>query len=309
MSMDIELKNLLQRTLVVPYDDEETARLERVCDAYVQDEDFSDDTVADLAIMVMSHTQDDRSKKKFAKIYEVQNGGSLALSKSVCEALGAYTVYKAASSGDITYNLALLNCMVLMNKRWEHTSFPELFAECIETALRIVDNESRLEMVDDTDYLTKLFGSKDELENTTMDNDSLKIVKQLARDAWYHRTHEYINSEELKGYNTYIKAFVALQYIVNSMPWNFLNERAVEQIKEIASNTKAKELTIEEIVGLVRPYYDIDSELNSHSSLLLQVIADKEHRATGWPFMKTSLSVREFAVYLYYELILEKYFR
>lgn len=307
--MNIELKNLLQRTLVVPYDDEETARLERVCDAFAQDKDFSDDTVADLAIMVMTHTQDESLKKKFAKLYEEHNGGSLALSKPVCEALGAYTMYKAVNSGDITYNLALLNCMVLMNKRWEHTSFQDLFAKCIETALRIVDNESKLEKVDDTDYLAKLFGNKGELENTTMDNGSLKIVKRLARDAWYHRTHEYINSEELKRYNTYIKVFVALQYIVGSMPWDFLNERAIDQIKEIVPNTKTKELTVEEIVDMLRPYYDVETELNSHSSLLLQVIANKEHRATGWPFMRTSLSVREFAVYLYYELILEKYFR
>lgn len=307
--MNIELKNLLQRTLVVPYDDEETARLEKVCDAFAQDKDFSDDTVADLAIMVMTHTQDESLKKKFAKLYEEHNGGSLALSKPVCEALGAYTMYKAVNSGDITYNLALLNCMVLMNKRWEHTSFQELFAKCIETALRIVDNESRLEKADDTDYLVKLFGNKGELENTTMDNGSLKIVKRLALDAWYHRTHEYINSEELKGYNTYIKVFIALQYIVGSMPWDFLNERAIDQIKEIVPNTKTKELTVEEIVDMLRPYYDVETELNSHSSLLLHVIANKEHRATGWPFMRTSLSVREFAVYLYYELILEKYFR
>ena len=306
--MDIELKKLLQRTLVVPYNDEETARLEKVCESYLQDDDFNDDTVADLAIMVMTHIQDDRLKSKFANLYEVQNGEKLIISKPVCEALGAYTVYKAVFSENVIYNLALLNSMVLMNKRWEHSSFPELFAKCIEKALEVVDNESLLEIVDDSVFITQLFGDKNELENTTMDSDSLKILKRLARDAWYYRTLEYINSDKLKGYNTYTKAYIALKHIVASMPWFFLNERAVDQIKEIVPNTNAKELTIEEIADMVRPFYDPDQKLNCNSSLLLHVIADKDHRAVGFPFMKTTLSVREFAMYLYYELILENYF-
>lgn len=306
--MGIELKNLLQRTLVVPYDDEETERLEKVCAAYVEDEDFNDDTIANLAIMVMTHTPDESQYKKLAELYGQQNSEKLTMPRSVCEALGAYTIYKAMAKEDISYNLALLNCMVLMNKRWEHTPFPELFVECIEKSLKAVDDESMLEVVDDAEFLAKLYGSKNELENTTLDGALLNIMKQTARDAWYHRTHEYINSEKLKGYNTYIKVFIALKNIVDSMPWVFLNEQVIPQILELVPNAKTKELTIGEIVDMVRPYYNEEDELNCQSSILLQVIADEENRATAWPFMKTTLTVREFAVYLYYELILEKYF-
>lgn len=306
--MSIELKNLLQRTLVVPYDDDETERLEKVCSAFVEDEDFNDDTIADLAIMVMTHTSDESQYKKLAELYEQQNGENLTMPKSVCEALGAYVIYKAMAKGDIACNLALLNCMVLMNKKWELTPFPELFVECIEKSLIAVDDESSLELVDDAAFLAKLFGENNELENTTLDDGLLKIMKQTARDAWYHRTHVYINSEELKGYNTYVMVFVALKHIVDSMPWVFLNEQVVPQILELVPNDNSKELTIGEIVEIVRPHYNDEVDLNCQSSILLQVITDKENKAAAWPFMKTTLTVREFAVYLYYELILEKYF-
>lgn len=306
--MGIELKNLLQRTLVVPYDDEETKRLEKVCAAYVEDDDFNDDTIADLAIMVMTHTPDESQYKKFAELYEQKNGTKMTMPRPVCEALGAYTIYKAMTRGEIAYNLALLNSMLLMNKRWGHTPFPELFVECIEKSLDEVDNESSLETVDDADFLAKLYGNKNELENTTLDADLLNIMKQTARDAWYHKTHEYINCGELKRYNTYIKVFVALKHIVDSMPWAFLNERVIPQILELVPNTKTKALTIGEIANMVRPHYNGEYVLKCHSSLLLQVIADKDNRAAAWPFMKTTLTVREFAVYLFYELILEKYF-
>ena len=305
--MEIKLKNLLQRTLVVPFDVEETELLEKVCETYVDDEDFSDDSVADLAIVVLTHTPNEHVKKKLAELYEELRNESLSMAKPVCEALAAYTLYKATDNGDIANNLAMLNCMVLMNKRWEHTPFPDLFAACIEKSQKEVDNMCRLESVDDAVFLTKLYGNNNELEETALDSELLKILKQLARDAWYHRTHDYINSEELKKFNTYIKAYVALEHIVSSMPWDFLNERVITQIKELVPNTKAKAMTIEAIAEMLRPYYDKKKEPSSHSSLLLHVIADKEHRAMTWPFMKTKLTVREFAVYLYYELILEKY--
>ena len=305
--MEIELKNLLQRTLVVPYVEEEIECLEKVCEEYVNDEEFNDDTVADLAIMVLTHTTDEHIKKKLYKLYEMQKGESLTMPRPVCEALAAYILYKAISNGETANNLALLNCMVIMNKRWEHTPFSELFGACIDRSLKEVDRLSRMEVVDDVDFLTKLFSNNNELENTAFDIDKLNIVKQLARDAWYYRTHEYINSESLKQYGTYAKVYVALEQIVSTMPWNFLNNRVIDQIKEIVPNTNAKILTIEEIADMVRPLYDKTKELICHSSLLLHVIADKEHRAVSWPFMKTTLTVREFAVYLYYELILEKY--
>lgn len=301
------MKNLMQKTLVVPIPEEETECLEKVCETYVDDEDFSDDTVADLAIMVLTHIPDEHVIKKMSEIYEKQEDKSLAIPKSVYEALAAYALYKAIGNGDIANNLALLNCMVLMNKRWEHTPFPELFSVCINRSLKEVDRMSQMEVVDDVCFLTELYSENNELENKALDIDMLKIVKQLARDAWYYRTHEYINSEKLKKYGTYAKVYVALEHIVSTMPWEFLNDRVVPQIKEIVPNTNAKILTIEEITDIVRPFYDEAKELCCRSSLLLHVIADKEHRAGAWPFMKTTLTVREFAVYLYYELILEKH--
>ncbi|MBR7031675.1 MAG: hypothetical protein IKI06_10660, partial [Prevotella sp.] len=92
--MEIKLKNLLERTLVVPYDDEEITRLEKVCEAFAGDEDFNDDTLSDLAIMVLIHTSNDKIKKKLFELYESQNNEMLIIPKSVSEALAAYTIYK-----------------------------------------------------------------------------------------------------------------------------------------------------------------------------------------------------------------------
>lgn len=306
--MDIKLDNLLEGTLVVPYSDEEIERLEAVCTAVLDGDDFNDDTVADLALMVLTHTSDAQLKKMFEMPYQVQYEKELNIPRSVCEALAAYTVYKAIEKGDITYQLALLNCMIVMNGRWDHQSYPELFAQCVETAVVAVDGKSDADDVDDKAFLQMLFGEKEHLSGASLDGENLPAMKNLARDAWYFRTREYIEGEALKGYSTYERVFVGLSHIVDSMPWNFLNQRVLQQIRELAPRSNAKELTVAEIIEQVRPHYNRGMELNSQSSILLQLLADPEYGGKNWEFMKTTLSVRQFAVYLYYELILEKYF-
>lgn len=306
--MEIKLDKLLEGTLVVPYSDEEIERLEAVCTAVLDGDDFSDDTVADLTLMVLTHTHDTRLKKMFETPYQVQFEEDLKIPRSVCEALAAYTVYKAIEKDDITYRLALLNCMIVMNGRWDHQSYPELFAQCVETAVSAVDGKSDVGDVDDNAFMQILFGDKEQLSGASLDGENLPAMKNLARDAWYFRSREYIEGEALKGYSTYERVYVGLSHIVDSMPWVFLNQRVLQQVRELVPRTNAKELTVAEIIEQVRPHYNTGKELNSQSSILLQLIADPEYGGKNWEFMKTTLSVRQFAVYLYYELILEKYF-
>ena len=278
--MEIELKKLLEGTLVVPYSNEEIERLEKVCEAL---------------------------KDEFESVYKAQNEESISLPRSVFEALAAYTIYKAVGKGDIVHQLALLNSMIVMNGRWEHLSFADLFAYCVEKSLAAVDGKADIGEENDTDLLKQIFEGQ-ELEGQSIDSEMHAAMKSLARDAWYHRMQELLGGENMKQYNTYTKVYVGLTKIVDSMPWTFLNQRVLQQIHDLAPRTSTKDLTVSEIVEQVRPLYDTKRELSSHSSILLHMMADEDFEGNKWTFASTSLSVRSFAVYLYYELMLEKYF-
>ena len=95
-------------------------------------------------------------------------------------------------------------------------------------------------------------------------------------------------------------------HIVDSMPWVYYNELPMRQIEEIVPNEKAKAKTIEEIVEIVRPLYDTKKDISCKSSVLLHLIAEDDEALDTLPFVKTRLTVRQFAVWLYYELLLEK---
>lgn len=306
--MEVKLKDLLEGALVVPYDDGTISRLEKVCDSFIENDDFNDDTITDLSVIVLTHTQNAEIKEHFEKLYQTQNEGSISLPRSVIEALSAYTIYKAVDKDKVSYYLAILNCMVLANGRLEHILFPELFAYCVEKSIQGVDSLAILEKVDDESFVCDLFKDNSSLIGSTMDAPKLLAIKKLAREAWYHRMKEYIDSEELQGYSVYEKVFVALRHIVKNMPWVFLNQQAMQQIRDLTPLSSEESLSIKEIIDKVRPLYDSEDNLSCSSSFLLQVIADKDAKAATWPFMNSTLTVREFAVYLYYELLLEKNF-
>lgn len=306
--MNITLNELLNKTLIVPYEDEVVERLGEICNEYVTDDDFNDDDVAELAVMVLTHKPDPALKEKLEESYEAKYSESFTIPKSVCEMMAAYCLMLAIEQEKLTFYLALLNTMIIQCGQLEHLPYASFFAEAMEKALQTVDAECKMEEADEKAFVNKLFSDKGDALNAALDEEDKLAMKRLVRNAWYYKTKEYINGEQLEGLTTYAKVFKGLEHVVASMPQVFFNEQAIQQIKELVPTENAKEKTVEEIVKMIRPHYNAERELSCNSSVLLHIIADEEHSYAALPFMKTKMTVRQFAVWLYYELLLEKYF-
>lgn len=306
--MEISLNELLDRTLVVPYEEETVNRLERVCNCYVDDENnFSSDSVADLMMIVLTHSPVSSLKTGLEKLYQEKYDEMFVIPKSVCETLAAFMLILAMRKDNISYKLALLNTLIIQNGQLDKLPFAIFFAEAVQDALHYIDKEGELERRDETAFINRLFNGG---KNTpvSLDEDDLHITKNLARKAWYYEIREYIEGDRLKGLQTYSKVFKSLTYIVNSMPWDFYNEHAMRQIKEITGNSNSKTKTIEDIIKIVKPLYDSQKKVKYRSSVLLQLLAGEKHEYSKLAFMKSKLTVREFAVWLYYELLHEKFY-
>ena len=306
--MDITLNELLNKTLIVPYEDEIVERLGVICNEYVTDDDFNDDDVAELAVMVLTHKPDTSMKDKLEESYEAKYSESFMIPKSVCEMMAAYCLMLAIEQDKLSFYLALLNTMIIQCGQLEHLPYASFFSGAIEKALQAIDAECKMADADENAFVNKLFADKEDALNGALDEEDKLAMKRLVRNAWYYKTKEYINGEQLKGLTTYAKVFKGLEHVVASMPQVFFNEQTIQQIKELVPTENAKEKTIEEIVRMIRPHYNAERELRCKSSVLLHIIADEEHSYATLPFMKTKMTVRQFAVWLYYELLLEKYF-
>lgn len=306
--MDITLNKLLEKTLIVPYEDEVVERLEEICNEYVTDEDFNDDDVADIVVIVLTNKPALSLKTKLEELYETKYNDNFTIPNSVCGIIAVYCLKLAMEQENISYYLALLNTMIIQCGQLEHLPYAPFFAEALQKAIQVVDDECKMGDADEKAFVNKLFADKGDALNSVLEDGEKLAMKRIARDAWYFNTKEYISGELLKGFTTYSKVYMGLDHIVTSMPQTFFNEQAMQQIKELVPSISAKEKTVEEIVEIVRPYFDLNRTITCKSSVLLNIIADKEHPYAVLPFMKIKMTVRQFAVWLYYELLLEKFF-
>ena len=258
-------------------------------------------------MIILTHTQSTALKTKLEESYKEKYGEDFDIPRSVCETLAIFILMQAMEFDDLSYKLALLNMMIIQNEQLDKLPFPEFFAEALQKAINEVEKAAKMEDVDDSSFVNELFSEKADSTLGIGEKDK-SIIKKIARDAWYFKTKEYIDGEQLKNTITYSKVYKALVHIVDSMPWVYYNELPMRQIEEIVPNEKAKAKTIEEIVEIVRPLYDTKKDISCKSSVLLHLIAEDDEALDTLPFVKTRLTVRQFAVWLYYELLLEKSF-
>ena len=152
--MDITLNVLLNKTLIVPYEDEVVERLGEICNEYVTDDDFNDDDVAELAVMVLTHKSDPAFKEKLEESYEAKYSESFTIPKSVCEMMAAYCLMLAIEQEKLTFYLALLNTMIIQSGQLEHLPYASFFAEAMEKALQTVDAECKMEEADEKTFVS-----------------------------------------------------------------------------------------------------------------------------------------------------------
>ena len=98
-----------------------------------------------------------------------------------------------------------------------------------------------------------------------------------------------------------------LDGLVDSMPWELHNEQSLSQIRQITKQARPNKITIRQIVEKVAPVVD-EFDCLDDSSVLLRVISDSSEELRLSTFMDKQLSAKEFAFYLYYELLLEKHY-
>lgn len=126
----VTLDVLLKGCLIIPYEEEIIAALSEVCKSY-SNEHHSDDDVAGLAIAVFSKGPLDDLKNKIEKIYNEKVEKKIKLPKCTMRAIATYIIELMIEEVDDESSainiLALMNCMIILNKHEKEIPYPEVF--------------------------------------------------------------------------------------------------------------------------------------------------------------------------------------
>lgn len=304
--MEMNLKDMLTDSLVVPFDDEVVEKLEEVCKEYAQSAEVKQ-VISRIAISILTNQPYSEIKCELEGFYSTKFGDTIHLPKCVMRALSAFIIYlMLENSKDIWYFMAVRNCMVLYHGEFCSMPYPQLFLYIVKHTDRQLEELSMLDDLYEKSFIEKIF--KDEL--TTGDlalDDNKKILKNIARDAWYFRTQKMLKSTSLNGNNLFEKVYQTMNSLVDSMPWELCNQQHVSQIQQMTLKTHQKKVSVRKIVEKTKPVVD-EFEALDDSSILLRVLSNENDELWNTSFMERTMSIKEFALYLYFELLLEKHY-
>lgn len=307
--MEIKLKNLLRGYLIIPYPDEVIEELESVCSTYALEHNTHND-VADLTISMIRNEWDGDFQTAIESLYDKQNEKDIKLPKCTLRAFAAYVLLLILNDADHSKGncLAFMNSILVANENYSQIPFPELFTGYLK--------------VFDEYYSTKTLRSTTEINNTGTiifksgedhsllsfsaselngEEDALRV---MAKESWLFRISKFSNSAEMKACsNGYEKAVVFITFITENMPWAFVNSPIEELLDWSGISQRCK---VESISSIKRIISECDiPQWDSNSSILLRLLDDD----INYPkLIESKLSAREFAIHLYYELLLEKIF-
>ena len=303
--MEMNLKDMLTDNLVVPFEDEILNRLEQICQKYADELDVLE-VVSRYTISILINEPDIDLKEALEGKYQKEYTSAIHLPKCVMRPITVYIVHRMiTNAGDIWPYLAIRNCLVLSAGEFERVPYPDFFIYVIDYSDALLKAKSKLEAADDKSFMKELFRNK----YTALDlstKESQDMIKNIVRDAWYYRTQNHL-MDLVEADNLYARIYKMLDGLVDSMPWELYNEQNLSQIRQITKQSKPNKNTIRQIVEKVEPVID-EFECLDDSSVLLRVISDSNNDLRSSSFMDKQLSAKEFALYLYYELLLEKHY-
>lgn len=314
--MEIALNNLLNACIIVPYDDDTIDRFTNICDTYINRHDEIDD-LSNLAICLFAKKWDSRFHKELENIYLDTYATDIKLPKCTLKAFATYIINGILNKheDDGIYALAVMNCLILLNNHFNETPYPDVFMAHIDTFHKYFKECEELEDDNTDNVFLTVFPNYNEGAEAQEDietdnfNDINSSLQSLLRDAWYFRTIEYIQTvkNEADGnISPFTLVFSIIYNIVDKMPWLFINNRVRHMMSRIVSGFDVetviplkdilKKIDIEDSITLSTPH---------HSSILLRLLMN-DTKLSDLDVTKTTLNLKDFAMYLYYELLLEK---
>lgn len=304
--MEMNLKDMLTESLVVPFDNKVVERLEGVCKEYA-DSVVVEEVISQITISILTNQPDSVIKSGIEGYYRTKFGDTIHLPKCVLRVLSAFIIYQMLeNSGDIWYYLAVRNCMVLFHGEFYNMPYSQLFLYIVEHSERQLKELSMLDDLYKKSFIEKIFKEELTISDLSLDENK-KILKNIARDAWYLRTQKMLKSTSINGNNSFEKVYQAMNRLVDSMPWELFNQQHLAQIQQMTLRAKPKKVSVRRIVEKTKPVVDGFEALDD-SSILLRVLSNENDELWNTSFMERTMSIKEFALYLYYELLLEKHY-
>lgn len=312
-----KLKRFLEGSVVIPYSDNILEAIGTACHSYNKDEAINRFELFENMVECFLTGKDDKNFHAVLNDSVEKEGTLTVLPNVVVQRIAGYKSYIMVMEADSEEDSSIMstifmNYILLVKKRLNNIPCSDLIIEIYNKHLScyIKDND-KLRNLNDTGLIKTIAEAEEPIAILNEKEDETNINKQLlvlAKSAAFYQYDKIFNGNDVKNIgDPFARIFVALCKMVHETSYSYYDYPFYLKSMELLSNDECKSRkSIGKIIDSIQSYADEWPEsLNSNSSLLLRLIKN-ENRESILTMLTTQLGIKEFTVYLYYELMVEE---
>lgn len=301
------LKILLEGAVAIPYSDDILKLLDDSCRIYNKDDSLK--VIDELAPAFITG----ENPRKFTLFLSkcLQNSKmNFRLPEIVISRLAMYTCLvniDECADDDLTkYILAtmIMNCMLLAKGRFNSIPHPEEIIPLYEYNIsRYIKGQDRIDIRKETHLLSLMASDGNSFMNQELNKEEIEELPIIAKKATYFDIMKLLSDEDVQSYdNVYVRIYKGLSMMFDKIDYLYYDLDIYKIADILIRRGDIKRKSIHKIIDDVQPFVD-ETPIRSKSSILLTLLSNKE----SYPELDNQqLSAKEYFVYLYYELLLEK---
>lgn len=304
-----DLKEMTQDVFVMPFSDEIAQALHEFCMTQTEDIDYR--KMSKLIMSMLSRTDEtDLYHKVFDYLIdkEIDLGFDL---KVIVPILTEYIILLSIEKEEdseiqVLYSLMLKNALIGVIKGNAKVANVEGVAKCYGIYKDFLNGDKSYEEGNGNDLIGKILDNEEEAINFDEEGEIDKL-KSLIFDASCYRYQKLKEDMEGDGDTDVKKVFNMVDILVSQTPWIYVEDDISNSLDELFEKLEIQDKTfsLREIVEELQTNSDDDADNEyNHTSLILRLI-NKENVGLGLMDDNVKITLKEFAIYLYYEMLTE----
>lgn len=311
--MKEKLKQILRKSLVVPLKDDQLDEIDKACRSIVEDMDYE---LADKLICFVVGNREDESLQEEVedKIKEASPEAGM-IPDVIYKACCLYVVWLAVKGNQLDdtmragVSLMVRNAMLLRKLRGVKLPAPEVMPELyVEWDEYLQKEEPKTDLDESMKMAADVLSNMDYFTTTVIDDKRAEIVRKWAYDAVITLLRTRFNDSRDKyiGEETQSERMtMAVRDWVRNLPMTALNTDGVKTIIGLFPQEELNQkYCVKNLLETLNEYdLLIEDGEAMNSSVLISALSDEEMKKE---LGDVKLSLLEYGIYLYYELIAEK---
>lgn len=315
-----KLKKFLEGSVVIPYSEELLERIDEACHSYIPEgEDEKYEVIELMTECFLWGKEADDFQRALNDSVSTESVTNL-LPKVVVQRLAAYECYIMIMEDDderISAVMAtiFMNYILSVKKGIKSVVCSDMLLEIYSKHIsKYIKRNDRLCDAGDMDLIKGIAEAGDAVEYITetsaQDNDEMNVkdtLKELAKVAAFYKYDGIIrNSFAREIQDPFVRVYIAIRRLMKITTYCYYDYPFYQKIMGLLDNEDAKQRkSISKIIESLRSSeVECDYVPISGSSLILRLLHGDNMQSKDILYA-TQINVKEFCVYLYYELLIE----